>query len=107
MSQPLVEQLTERLGTYARAETVFGEPVERGDVTIIPVAGVIGGFGGGANGEGQDGGGGGGLISPLGYIEVTNAGTRFRPTWDPHLVLLAILALVRIVATLRGSGRRR
>jgi len=50
--------MAEKLGAVARAATVFGEPVERDGVTVIPVAKARWGFGGGA-GQRQDDGAGG------------------------------------------------
>lgn len=68
---------------------VFGEPLTRGDVTVIPLADVRYGFGfGGGGGEGEEGegggAGGGGSVGarPIGFIEVTPAGARFVPTTD-------------------------
>lgn len=43
-----VERMAERVGGTASVRAVFGEPVERAGVTIIPVAKVRWGFGGGA-----------------------------------------------------------
>ena len=43
----LVSRLAESLGTRASVGTAFGEPVERGNVTVIPVASTAWGFGGG------------------------------------------------------------
>ncbi len=40
-------RLAERLGATAAASAVFGTPVERNGVTVIPVARVRWGFGGG------------------------------------------------------------
>jgi uncharacterized spore protein YtfJ len=60
----LVQALAERLGASARATAVFGEPVERDGVTVIPVAKSRWGFGGGSGvREGEPGGGGGGLAT--------------------------------------------
>jgi uncharacterized spore protein YtfJ len=76
---------------------VYGEPIQRGDTTVIPVAQVMYGFGaGGGEGrrrrrnetssddpggpEGQGSGGGGGLrMTPAGALEVGPGGTRFVP----------------------------
>ena len=41
-------RLAERLGASASASSVFGEPVERDGVTVIPVARVRWGVGGGS-----------------------------------------------------------
>lgn len=91
---PAVERLAERFGALARAQTIFGEPVERNGITVIPVARVRWGLGGGW-GEGGDksspssaggtgGGAGGGMMAePSGYIEISASGTRYRPIIDP------------------------
>ncbi len=98
----LVERLGERIGVHARAEMVYGDPVERGGVTVIPVARVRWGFGGGfGSGSGPDretgqgGGGGGGVTaSPAGYIEIKNGTTEFKPIRDLPQMLLAIAVIV-------------
>jgi uncharacterized spore protein YtfJ len=103
--------VTERLGQHASAQAVFGEPVERDGITIIPVAKVRMGFGaGGGSGSGRDedsgeggGGGGGTSATPLGYIEISAAGAEFRPihSWaDNWPAILAAGAAVFLV--LRG-----
>lgn len=78
---------------------VYGEPVQRGDTTVIPVATVAYGFGaGGGRGPGrrathlldegapqetsgaeaQGAGGGGGVrMTPVGALEIGPQGTRF------------------------------
>lgn len=83
-----VDQLASRVGGSARAEIVYGVPVERGSVTVIPVARVRYGFGGGrgtnqerARGEGS-GGGGGAKVTPAGFIEVREDGAVFHPIRD-------------------------
>ncbi|MGD8486166.1 MAG: hypothetical protein PVH07_05950, partial [Chloroflexota bacterium] len=67
----LLEGLAERLGASAGASAVFGDPVERDGVTVIPVAqSMVGtGAGGGGQAEGPDSGlgaGGGALTRPVG-----------------------------------------
>ena len=81
--------MAEKLGAVARASTVFGEPVERDGITVIPVAKARWGFGGGAgqrkdegsNGKQEDGAGGGGgvQVTPVGFIEIKNNEANFRP----------------------------
>ena len=78
----LLDRLISQLGGKAGAKAVFGDPVERDGITVIPVARVRWGFGagGGASPEGSGSGGGGGVgADPIGYIEVTSAGATFRP----------------------------
>ena len=81
--------MAEKLGAVARAATVFGEPVEREGITVIPVAKARWGFGGGAGqrkdegggGTQEDGAGGGGgvQVTPVGFIEIKNNEANFRP----------------------------
>jgi uncharacterized spore protein YtfJ len=100
-----LERLAERLGGKASVTAVYGEPVERGGVTVIPVARVRWGFGGGSgsggsqagpgSGQGSGVGGGGGVsASPVGYIEIANGKTEFRRIHNAaHLLVLAPLIL--------------
>ena len=74
--------MAEKLGAVARAATVFGEPVERDGITVIPVAKARWGFGGGeGHRKDEDGAGGGGgvQVTPVGFIEITNNTANFRP----------------------------
>jgi uncharacterized spore protein YtfJ len=43
-----IERIADRVGGTASVRAVFGEPIERGGITVIPVAKVRWGFGGGA-----------------------------------------------------------
>lgn len=96
----LFETLAEKLGASAQAAHIFGEPVERDGVTVIPVARARWGLGGGGgrhgrrfgrNGEGI-GGGGGAAVEPVGFIEIRDGETRYRPIADPKWVIGAALA---------------
>jgi uncharacterized spore protein YtfJ len=120
-------RLAERLGASASASSVFGEPVERDGVTVIPVArvrwGVGGGSGrgtGGGRGRGRRrgkadvselgapgdqseqsegvGGGGGAQASPLGFIELRGGQARYRRVHDPLRLAVAGLLLPLTVA---------
>ena len=90
-------RLAERLGRNASASAVFGAPVERDGVTVIPVARVRWGFGGGGGRESkaQDGWGGGGGVqaAPLGFIEVKDGEARYRRVHDPLRLVIAALLL--------------
>jgi len=96
--------MAEKLGAVARAATVFGEPVERDGITVIPVAKARWGFGGGAGqrkdegGQQEDGAGGGGgvQVTPVGFIEIKNQAANFRPirSVSPSWIVLgSLLAL--------------
>jgi uncharacterized spore protein YtfJ len=103
-----VERLADRVGARAGAATVFGEPVERDEITVIPVARAGWGFGGGSGtgpgGEGGGEGGGGGAVAwPVGYIEIRGQETRFRPIVDlrPFVVAGAFGLMAGLVAAAR------
>jgi len=111
-----LERLAERIGGQARVQAVFGEPIERGDVTVVPVARVRWGFGGGAGsasdrrggrGSGSGSGGGGGAAAdPVGYLELGPGGAAFRRIPEPYpspAFLLAAAVAAAIV--LRGLAR--
>ena len=101
------------------ARRVFGEPVERDGVTVIPAATVIGG-GGGGGGEGARsrrtpttglshrvsgfGVGFGGLMWPAGAFEIRDGRVTWRPAIDLTRVL--VLVLVLAIAVVRARGRR-
>ncbi|WP_051712605.1 GerW family sporulation protein [Spirillospora albida] len=92
---------------------VFGEPIVRGDVTIVPVARVAYGFGGGLgrsrkageHGTGG-GGGGGGAAVPIGYIEIRDGGSEFKPIRPPLRDALLPIALTLVAALAPAAGRR-
>ena len=50
LADELLQRLGETIGGKANVSTLFGEPVEREGVTVIPVAKARFGFGGGAGG---------------------------------------------------------
>jgi hypothetical protein len=110
-----VEKLGEAIGLRANARSVFGDPIERDGLTVVPVARVRWGFGGGGgNGKEGDGGGGGGgaNAAPAGYIEISSGQARFRPIVDPAgfavpVMLLAGLALLVLGPAIRYRIRGR
>jgi uncharacterized spore protein YtfJ len=119
-SVTLLERLADKLGGRASVTAVYGEPITRDGITVIPVARVGFGFGGGAGREigasktGEGGGGGGGAEArPLGYIEITDGKATYKPIRDPWTdvvlplaALLAGSALPRVVRMIRRRGHR-
>jgi uncharacterized spore protein YtfJ len=115
----LLERLAEMVGAKAKVNTVFGDPIRQGDMTVVPVAKVRWGFGGGggrseatqtgpAAGSGS-GVGGGVSADPVGYLEIGPTGTSFRrisnPYPNPLFLLAAALAtgiVLRSLARLLG-----
>ena len=104
LADDLLERVGQAVGRGAHVSAVFGEPVEREGLTVIPVARSRFGFGGGGGSgsregnEGSGGGGGGGVsVRPIGYIEVRDGSAAFKrisTTTD----LLALAAATSIVA---------
>ncbi len=95
----LLERIGQTVGQSAQVSTIFGEPVEREGVTVIPVAKARFGFGGGGGSgtregnEGLGGGGGGGsVVSPVGYIELHDRSAEFKRISTPTDVLALVAA---------------
>src|SRR5258707_5309740 len=90
-SGTFLERLANRVGINSKVSTVFGDPVERDGITVIPVAKVSWGFGGGAGsgsnprqsqvGEGSCRGGGT-MADPLWFIEIKNGRATSYPIYD-------------------------
>jgi uncharacterized spore protein YtfJ len=109
MVTELLEQIGETVGRRAQVSTIFGEPVQREAVTVIPVAKARFGFGGGGGAgaresdQGSGGGGGGGVVvSPVGYIELRDSGAEFkRISTARDLAALVAAASFAVVALRR------
>ena len=109
----ILAALAERLGATFTASSVFGTPVERDGVTVIPVAAIRFGFGGGGGEDASseqrgEGGGGGGLGGPAGYIEIKDGESRFVPIVHPArvAVLGSGVALAAALALRVARGAR-
>jgi len=110
-----LDRLAERIGARANVKAVFAEPIERGEVTIVPVARVRWGFGGGSGTSAGDaeasgsGGGGGVAADPAGYIEIRAGEARFRPIVPPYpnaaFLLAAGLTAVMVIRALARLRR--
>jgi uncharacterized spore protein YtfJ len=108
----LLERIGQTVGERAQASTIFGEPVEREGVTVVPVAKARFGFGGGGGGGNREesqgfgrGGGGGGAVTPIGYIEVTDGRSAFkRISTSTDLLALVAAASLAMIAVKRVVG---
>ncbi|HMI99906.1 MAG TPA: spore germination protein GerW family protein [Gaiellaceae bacterium] len=72
---------------------VFGDPIENGGVTVVPVARVVGGGGGGGDDENNGGAGFGLTAKPAGVFVIKDGEVTWKPAIDPGLILLAGLAV--------------
>jgi uncharacterized spore protein YtfJ len=91
---------------------VYGEPYEKGGVTIIPAAKISGGGGGGSGGnpsEGQGMGGGFGLsAAPIGAYVITDGKVTWVPVIDVNRVILGgQLVALALVLTFGSLFRTR
>lgn len=112
-----LSSLADHLRVGASVTNVYGEPVEAGGRTVIPIARVGYGFGAGrrvgsspGTSPDQSGSGGGAGMSarPVGALEITKAGTRFIPFIDPVRLGIAFTLGVCIgFAVGRRSARGR
>jgi uncharacterized spore protein YtfJ len=84
---------------------IYGEPVERDGVTIVPGAAVFGGAGGGGDAEG-DGGAGLGLIGrPVGAWVIRDGEASWKPAVDlSRLALDAFLLALAFAVPRRSRG---
>lgn len=92
----MIDRLADRIGAHSGSRAVFGDPIEKGQRTVIPVAQSMWGSGAGTGDSVEDGsgagGGGGAMSKPLGYIEITPSSARFVPLHRPWQDVKLILA---------------
>lgn len=115
-----LESVKNAISERLSANVAYGEPIERGGVTVVPVARVMLGFGAGGgvgeahsssgNGDGAPapaggGGGGGGMVQPLGFIEIDSSGARWVPL-EPSRAEMALRAAALAAVLLPFGGRR-
>jgi len=102
----IIKEVTANIEKNANVKAVFGEPYEKGDLTVIPVCrtSVWGGGGGGSNPslieantqENTVHGGGMGVrikTTPSGYIEIDKEGARFVEITRQSQIVLSGIAL--------------
>ena len=105
-----VQESVSRVRDAISVQRVFGEPFEKGGVTVIPAARVAGGGGGGLQ-TGQRGGApsgfgsGFGMIGrPAGVFVIKGDRVRWQPAVDPAVFVVAFTVLALV---LRRAARRR
>ena len=75
--EALIERVMGELHRIVQTQTVVGEPVQAGGVTLIPVSKISFGFGaggGGQEGKGQSGTGGGAAVEPIAFVVIDAEG---------------------------------
>jgi uncharacterized spore protein YtfJ len=111
-----IMEMVERSKDAATVKRVFGEPIQHGDVVVIPVARIAQGGGGGqGQGKGEKGeeGGGGGAgfgfgATPAGVFVLKNGDAIWRPAVDVNRIVLGgQFVLVVLLLTLRTILKKR
>ena len=99
-----VMQTIEQARDSLTVKRVFGDPIEKNGVTVIPAARIQGGAGGGGGegpqGEGRGSGSGFGLNArPVGAFVIRHDEVAWRPTIDVNRVILGgqIVVLVALL----------
>jgi uncharacterized spore protein YtfJ len=106
----LLERLVSHVGGNARVQAVFGDPVERDGMTVIPVARVRWGVGGGGGSlpDGSGTGGGGGVVAdPVGYIEIASDRATFQPIGRSFGAVETVASAIAAAIVLRALVRFR
>lgn len=95
----ILKTALDQIQYIAKTKTVFGEPIQVGDVTLIPVSKVSVGFAaGGANSEKRSGAGtgtGGGVqVTPVALISISDGKVQIHPVEksDPAFSKLVSMA---------------
>jgi uncharacterized spore protein YtfJ len=106
----MIATLAERIGGRFGVSSVFGAPVERDGVSIVPVATVRFGFGGGTGSDPNkrqegEGAGAGGSMTPAGYIELKDGRSRYVPIIRPErMVAIAFMAALVALTVVRPAA---
>jgi uncharacterized spore protein YtfJ len=109
----VIKTAMDQIQYIAKTETVIGEPIQSGNVTLIPVSKISVGFAaGGAGNESKSGSGagtGGGInITPVAFITIVDDKVQVLPVSksDPGLGKILALApdLIKKVAEFMRKG---
>ena len=110
------KEILEQARDALTVRRVFGDPVEKEGVLIVPVARVMGGAGSGSGEEGEGGGRGGGggwggVAAPAGVYVIDGQDVRWQPAVDVNRVVLGgqvafVVGLLVLRSILRARRRR-
>ena len=105
---PDIEAILRGAQDAMAAKRVYGEAVERGDVTVIPAASVGGGGGGGGDEENNGGGGFGLKARPVGAYVISGDEVEWKPAVDVQRMMVGwqIVAGLAVLAAWSLARRR-
>lgn len=101
-----VDEMLQGVRDALTVQRVFGEPIERDGVLIIPAASVRGGGGGGGDAERNGGGGFGLTAKPVGTYVVSDGRVRWEPAVDVNRIVLGAQVAAVVIALAIGSVLR-
>jgi uncharacterized spore protein YtfJ len=105
-----VAEMLEGAREAMTVKRVYGEPIDREGVTIVPAAHVRGGGGGGGDAENNGGAGFGLTARPVGVYVVKDGNVAWEPAVDVTRIsllgvvagIVALLVLRSVIKTLAG-----
>ena len=100
----IIKTALDQMQYIAKTETVIGEPIVAGEVTLIPVSRVSIGFAAGGAGKdeklGSGAGTGGGInITPVAFIVVTGEKVQVQPLTPADPILSKVLSVAPDIIT--------
>jgi uncharacterized spore protein YtfJ len=85
---------------------VYGDPIERDGILVIPAAKVAGGGGGGGDSENNGGGGFGLRATPVGAWVIRNGQVEWEPAVDvTRIATLGMLVAIVFLWTVRSMAK--
>lgn len=106
---PDIDELLRGAQDAMTAKRVYGEPVEREGVTVIPAAAVGGGGGGGGDNENNGGGGFGLKARPVGAYVVSGDKVEWKAAVDVQRLMVGwqVVAGLAVLAAWSLARHRR
>jgi uncharacterized spore protein YtfJ len=98
---PNVDELLAGARDAISVKRVYGDPIESGEVIVVPAAVVRGGGGGGGDTEGNGGGGFGVQAKPVGAWVIRDGEATWKPAVDFNRVAVFAFLLGLAVALRR------
>jgi uncharacterized spore protein YtfJ len=104
-----VDEMVRSTQDAINVRRVFGDPIEKDGITLIPAAKVMGGGGGGADAENNAGGGFGIRARPAGAYVIQNGNVTWQPALDLNRIILGgqVVAIFFFLVLRAILGRKR
>jgi uncharacterized spore protein YtfJ len=101
-----VTEMLEGAREAITVKRVYGDPIEREGVTLIPAADVRGGGGGGGDANNNGGGGFGVAARPVGVYVVQGTDVRWEPAVDvSRMAVMGMLTAIVGLLVLRSVAK--